>query len=107
MTNRAIRDLSLFFVVLFIVLVIRQIYIQLIEASQIAARPNSPRHTLLRAGRGRILGTDGTILAQTVDGKRVYPLGAQLAQVVGYDSVRYGASGIEGAFDRALMPLAP
>ena len=92
------RDLAL------IALAVRQIYIQLIEASQIAARPNSPRHTLLRAGRGRILGTDGTILAQTVDGKRVYPLGAQLAQVVGYDSVRYGASGIEGAFDRALMP---
>lgn len=104
MTNRAIRDLSLFFVFLFIVLVIRQIYVQLIEAPQIAARPNNPRHAMLGAGRGQILGTDGTVFASTVGGRRVYPLGAALAQVVGYVSLRYGTSGIESAFDQALTP---
>jgi len=102
MTNRAIRDLSAFFVLLFAGLAIRQFYVQVVAAPQIAARPNNPRHALLDTGRGRILAGDGTILAQTVGGKRRYPLGAQLAQPVGYDSIRYGTSGIEAGFDRAL-----
>jgi penicillin-binding protein A len=102
MTNRAIRGLSAFFVLLFAALAARQIYIQLVAAPQIAARPNNPRHALLDAGRGRILASDGTVLAQTSGGKRVYPLGAQIAQTVGYTSLRYGTSGIERSFDRAL-----
>jgi peptidoglycan glycosyltransferase len=104
MTNRAIRDLSTFFVLLFGLLVIRQTYVQLIAAPGIAARPNDPRHALLNVGRGRILGSDGTVLARTVGGRRVYPLGAELAQTIGYASPRYGTSGVEGAFDRVLMP---
>lgn len=102
MTNRAIRDLSAFFVLLFAVLAIRQLYVQTIAAPRIAARPDNPRHALLDAGRGRILATDGTVLAQTVRGRRVYPLGAQLAQPIGYVSTRYGTSGIERSFDAAL-----
>ena len=104
MTNRAIRDLAAFFVALFIVLAIRQIYIALVAAPKIAQRADNPRHALLDAGRGRILAGDGTVLAQTADGRREYPLGASLAAIVGYDSTRYGASGIEAAFDRALSP---
>jgi peptidoglycan glycosyltransferase len=102
MTNRAIRDLSTFFVLLFVLLAVRQGYLALVEAPTIAARAGNPRHALLDAGRGRILATDGTVLAQTVGGKRVYPLGADLAQQIGYASVRYGTSGIEASFDRAL-----
>ncbi len=102
MTNRAIRDLSAFFVLLFGVLAVRQAYIQIAAAPQIATRPANPRHALLDPGRGRILATDGTVLAQTVAGKRVYPLGAELAHPLGYVSVRYGTSGIEASFDRAL-----
>lgn len=104
MTNRAIRDLSTFFVLLFAALAIRQTYVQLVAAPGIAARPNNPRHALLDAARGSILATDGSVLAQTIGGKRSYPLGATLAQTVGYVSVRYGTSGIERAFDRALTP---
>jgi peptidoglycan glycosyltransferase len=102
MTNRAIRDLSTFFVLLFAALALRQLYLSLVAAPQILVRPTNPRHALLDAGRGRILASDGTVLAQTIAGKRVYPLGAQLAQPIGYASVRYGTSGIEGSFDRAL-----
>jgi penicillin-binding protein A len=102
MTNRAIRDLATFFVVLFVVLAIRQFYVQIVEAPKISARPNNPRHALLDAGRGKILASDGTVLAQTRGGRRVYPLGAALAHPVGYDSLRYGTSGIEASFDSAL-----
>lgn len=102
MTNRAIRALSTLFVVLFGVLAIRQLYLQVVAAPRIAARAANPRHALLDAGRGKILATDGTVLAETVAGKRVYPLGSELAQSVGYVSARYGTSGIEGSFDSAL-----
>ncbi|HEX4014299.1 MAG TPA: penicillin-binding protein 2 [Candidatus Cybelea sp.] len=104
MTNRAIRNLAAFFVALFVVLAIRQLYLQLLAAPKIAQRAGNPRHALLDADRGRILAGDGTVLAQTAGGHREYPLGASLAGLVGYDSTRYGASGIESAFDRALSP---
>ena len=104
MTNRAIRDLAAFFVLLFVVLAGRQIYVQLVAAPKIAAHPNNPRHTLLNVGRGRILATDGSVIARTTEGHREYPMGAELAQTAGYVSVRYGTSGIERAFDRALTP---
>ncbi|MBV8531140.1 MAG: penicillin-binding protein 2 [Candidatus Eremiobacteraeota bacterium] len=102
MTNRAIRNLSTFFVALFVVLAARQIYIQILAAPEIAARPDNPRHALLDLRRGRILATDGTVLAATTGGKRVYPLGPELAQPIGYVSARYGTSGIERSFDSAL-----
>lgn len=102
MTNRAIRDLSTFFVLLFVALIARQAYVQIVAAPRIAARAANPRHALLDAGRGRILASDGTVLAQTVDGKRVYPLGAALAHPIGYASIRYGTTGIEDSFDAAL-----
>jgi peptidoglycan glycosyltransferase len=103
-TNRAIRGLSTFFALLFVVLAGRQAYIQIIAAPSIAARPNNPRHALLDVNRGRIFATDGTLLANTVGNRREYPLGPALAQTVGYVSARYGTSGIEAAFDRALTP---
>ena len=67
--------------------------------------PGNPRHALLDAHRGRILATDGTRAGRDARGAaRRYPMGAALAQTVGYVSTRYGTSGIEDAFDRALTP---
>ncbi|MGB6984983.1 MAG: penicillin-binding transpeptidase domain-containing protein, partial [Candidatus Aquilonibacter sp.] len=104
MTNRAIARLWALFVVLFVILALRAAWVMLIEGPQIAARPYNPRHALLDARRGRILATDGTVLAQTQGTRRVYPFGDALAQTVGYVSARYGTSGIEDAYDRALTP---
>jgi len=75
-----------------------------VRGPDIASKPYNPRHALLDARRGRILATDGSVLAETVNGRRVYPLGPSLAQTVGYVSARYGTSGIEDAYDRALTP---
>ncbi len=44
------------------------------------------------------------MLAHTVGDTREYPLGASAAQTVGYISTRYGTSGLEDAYDRALTP---
>jgi penicillin-binding protein A len=104
LTNRAIRALSTLFVVLFAVLAIRQGWVMVIDGPTIASKPYNPRHALLDARRGRILATDGSVLAQTVGNKRNYPLGAALAQSIGYVSARYGTSGLEDTYDRALTP---
>jgi peptidoglycan glycosyltransferase len=103
-TNRGIRQVAALFALLFAGLAIRQAYVQVIAAPSIAQRPGNPRNALPDVNRGRILASDGTVLAQTVSGKREYPLGAQTAALVGYVSQRYGTSGIEAAFDRALSP---
>ncbi len=104
MNNRAIRLLGGLFVLLFAVIALRQAYVQIVAAPSIAARAHNPRHALLSRYRGSILATDGSVLAQTKDGTRVYPMGASLAQTVGYLSARYGTSGLEDAYDRALTP---
>jgi len=104
LTDRAIASLSALFVALFAILAIRQVWVMVVEGPAIASKPYNPRHALLDARRGRILATDGTVLAETVGNHRAYPLGAALAQSVGYVSPRYGTSGIEDAYDRALTP---
>lgn len=104
MTAATVRRIGTLFLLLFAMLAVRQAYVQIVAGPAIAANPYNPRHALLSAHRGRILGSDGTVLAQTVGEKRSYPLGASLAQTVGYVSARYGTSGLEDAFDRALTP---
>lgn len=104
MSNRSIRQIATLFGLLFAILVARQVYMQTIAGPSIAARAYNPRHALLGQHRGRILASDGTVLAQTVGKNRIYPLGPSLAQTVGYVSQRYGTSGIEDAYDAALTP---
>jgi peptidoglycan glycosyltransferase len=104
MNNRVIAQLRLLFVVLFAILVVRQLYVQVVTGPSLAAKSYNPRHALLSERRGRILAGDGTVLAQTSHKRRVYPLGPQLAQAVGYVSLRFGAAGLEAAYDSALTP---
>ncbi|MDQ2680752.1 MAG: penicillin-binding transpeptidase domain-containing protein [Candidatus Eremiobacteraeota bacterium] len=104
MNNRAIARVGVLFAALFAILFVRQAYVQLISGPSIAARPYNPRHALLTVHRGRILAADGTVLAETVHNRRVYPFGGALAQTVGYLSARYGTAGLENAYDRALSP---
>lgn len=104
MSSTTVARLGTLFAVLFTLLVLRQGYVQVIARPSIAANPYNPRHALLAAHRGRILASDGTVLAQTVGDRREYPLGPSLAHTVGYVSARYGTSGLEDAYDRALTP---
>jgi peptidoglycan glycosyltransferase len=103
-TNRAIARVTALLTLLFALLAVRQLWVMVIEGPSIASKPYNPRHAVLDTRRGRILATDGTPLAQTIGSSRAYAFGASLAQTVGYVSARYGTSGIESAYDRALTP---
>ncbi|MHB8153653.1 MAG: penicillin-binding protein 2, partial [Bacillati bacterium] len=63
MINRAIARLWVLFALLFIGLILRQAYVQLVAGPQIAAHPGNPRRALPNRRRGSILATDGTVLA--------------------------------------------
>lgn len=104
MINGAIRGFNIFMLALFAVLASRLWYVQITQGRAIASRPANPRHGALEEGRGRILATNGTVLAYSDGSARVYPYGASLAQPLGYVSNRYGESGIEDAYDQALSP---
>ena len=83
-------------------LALRQLEFAFIEAPKLAADTHNPRHASGIGERGSILASDGTPLALSRNGKRVYPLGETTAHVVGYASVRYGTAGLEDSFDRVL-----
>ncbi len=102
MTDRAIARLGAIFVALFVLLALRQFWLQVIAGPKLAQSQYNPRNAQSAAGRGSILASNGTPLAVTREGKRVYPQGALVAQVVGYASARYGTAGLEDAFDRLL-----
>lgn len=67
-------------------------------------------HTLVKeqnTQRGTISTYDGIVLAQSALGddgvyERLYPAGTLASQVVGYNSTRYGSSGIEAAYNDTL-----
>jgi penicillin-binding protein A len=105
--NRAIDRLSLVFALLFVALGARAVWVQVIAASRLADDPHNPRRFLRDRDRGEIVARDGTVLAVAGAKGRTYPYGAAMAQVVGYDSERYGTSGLEHAYDRELTAAPP
>ena len=100
--SRAIDRLGALFALLFAILAVQQIYVQVIEGPKTAASALNPRHQNPAQDRGEIVASDGTVLAESVGPKRVYPQGALLAHAVGYVSARYGTAGLEQSFDRFL-----
>jgi peptidoglycan glycosyltransferase len=90
------------FLVFFALLALRQLQVAVIDAPRLDADARNPRRADIARGRGMIVASDGTPLALTRGGRRVYPLGKITAHVIGYASPRYGTAGLEDAFDRVL-----
>lgn len=78
-----------------------------VRSPALAARGDNPRQVEeeLRIRRGRVLDTDGAILAETVGPdeapERVYPIPG-IGPAVGYYSFRYGTAGVEQGYDAVL-----
>jgi peptidoglycan glycosyltransferase len=104
--NRAISRLIAIFVIAYMILFARQLYVQVIEGPRLATNAHNPRAQLLAPFRGAIVARDGTVLARSTAKGRSYPLGAALAHAVGYDSPRYGTFGLESAYDEELSAHA-
>jgi peptidoglycan glycosyltransferase len=95
-------------VVLFVALVVNLTWIMGVRAQWFQDRPENKRSIAeeQKIKRGEIRGFDGSVIAG-VDRRsgyyyRDYPNGTIAPQLVGYDSVRYGRSGIEAQFNDQL-----
>ncbi len=101
-----IRHLILIIVLGFFAIGLGMVYWTAIQAQTILARDDNPRivDKEIAIQRGRILSTNGEVLAETVTGdaitKRIYANGGGPA--VGYYSIRHGTSGIEESYDPIL-----
>ncbi|GAC1550160.1 MAG: penicillin-binding transpeptidase domain-containing protein [Vulcanimicrobiaceae bacterium] len=100
--NGAIARLVALFAVAYALLAARQVYVQVIAGPSLARNVHNPRNAALAKYRGAIVARDGTVLARSTTHGRIYPLGASLAHALGYDSVRYGSTGLEEVYDRDL-----
>jgi peptidoglycan glycosyltransferase len=95
-------------VVLFVALVVNLTWIMGVRAQWFQDRPENKRSIAkeMKIKRGDILGYDGSVIAGTERKSgyyyRDYPSGTLAPQLVGYDSVRYGRSGIESQYNDQL-----
>ncbi len=107
-----IRALTLLIAVLFLLTSLGVGYWSLVAAAELGADPYNPR--LIAAvrdrPRGRIVAADGGELAASArvgDAYQRHYADRTLAQVVGYASFKYGAAGIEGAYQESLIGQDP
>jgi peptidoglycan glycosyltransferase len=111
--NKAIGRVFVVGVILFVAVIVNLTYLQVIHADELAQRPENKRQLAeeLRIKRGSILGYDGSVIARSVRRsgfyQRRYPQGTVAPQLVGYDTVRYGRSGIEEQMNDELLGRAP
>lgn len=117
--EKRIRRLGVFMVICFVALFIQLNNIQVVKANSLANDPNNPRVISVQYNqpRGDIVSADGIMLASSVptpssDAKytrsqyiRQYnPYTAVLfSQIVGFDSTRYGTSGVEAEYNKYLV----
>ena len=110
--NRAMSKVFLVTVVLFVALVVNLTVIMAVRAQWYQDRPENKRKIAkeMKIKRGDILGFDGSVMAGTKRRsgyyERAYPNGTLAPQLLGYDSVRYGRSGIEAQLNDELTGQA-
>ncbi len=106
-----IRRVGMGVVVLLIALVAQLTYLQVVDAKSLRDNGSNPRKIFseFNAPRGQILDAQGKILAKSVDVKdeygkqREYPFGELTSQVVGYQSITVGSTGLEKTYNDVLL----
>jgi peptidoglycan glycosyltransferase len=106
--DRAISRMFVIGTILMIALMGNLVWIQVFHASSLRNAPENHRVVAqqLRVKRGLILGFDGSTIVGDAHRSgfysRTYPQGSLAPQIVGYDSVRYGQTGIESSLNSYL-----
>jgi peptidoglycan glycosyltransferase len=95
----------------FFLLAVYLAYIQVYQADKLYAHPKNQRLARWEetVNRGGIFDRNGEVLAETIASggalRRVYPRGAAFAGVIGYNSPRFGKTGLEAAYNDYLLGL--
>jgi penicillin-binding protein A len=109
--NRQIKVLLAVFVILMLGITVNLAWVQIFGAEDIQGNAYNKRRLIEEYAiqRGDIISADGQTLARSVDSgteykwQREYPQGALFADVTGYDSWKYGRSGLEKSFNDELL----
>jgi peptidoglycan glycosyltransferase len=110
--NRAMSKVFIITVVLFVALIVNLTWIMGVRAEWFQDRPENKRSIAkeMKIKRGDILGYDGSVIAGTERRSgyyyRYYPSGTLAPQLLGYDTVRYGRTGIEAQLNDELTGQA-
>lgn len=99
---------AILLIAIMVVLTLYTGYIAVWKADELVASPLNMRRSVTQNGiwRGSILDANGDILATTNEaGTRVYPYGAELSAVTGYNGENIGSAGIEGHANTELLGL--
>ena len=114
MADRKIRrHIAIASAFLLVLIAIQMLYLTKLavwDGPELAAHPLNTRAALMEKDirRGRILDRAGRVLAESsAEGVRSYPYARILAPVTGYQTERYGATGIEQAEGLALSGATP
>jgi len=110
--SRRITWLGVAMVLCFVVLFLQLNNIEVVKAKQYASNGSNPANTVQTYDqpRGIIQSADGVVLAQSVRTQkgsyykyqRQYPLGPLFAQITGFLSFNYGATGVEDVYGADL-----
>ena len=110
--ERRIRRLGIVMILCFAALFVQLNVIQIAKARSLATDPKNPRIQAVNRiqARGQILAADGVVLASSIPTSGVYrfrrtynPNTAVLfSQIVGFDSLIYGKTGIEAEYNNEL-----
>lgn len=109
--NRQIKILLSVFIILLLAVVVNLSWIQIFGAERIEENAYNKRRLVEEYAieRGEIIAADGAVLARSVDTgteyryQREYPEGSLFADVTGYDSWKYGRTGLERTFNKELL----
>ncbi|MCL4545264.1 MAG: penicillin-binding transpeptidase domain-containing protein [Chloroflexi bacterium] len=102
----AIKQLAAVFAMGFVFLSFTLVFWQVLESVSVGQSPSNPRMVIAARSvvRGQIYDRGGRVLVQNVAGHPGQQrfIVSSLAQVIGYNSVRYGQSGLEASYNRYL-----
>lgn len=109
--SRQIKVLLAVFVVCLLAIVANLTWIQIFQAEELQTNEYNNRQQLAEyeVERGEIYTADGQLAAYSVDTggeyrfQREYPMGSLMSDVIGYDSYRYGRTGLEKRYNKQLL----
>jgi peptidoglycan glycosyltransferase len=110
--NKKLQRLGIFLVMCFIAVFVKLQLTQLVEADELATKPDNQRETQRKYNqpRGQIISADGVVLAKStnvggnmIPRERSYPEGDLFGHITGFYSGNYGTQlGVEKSYNDAL-----
>ncbi len=105
MTDKRIINVLIALCLLFLCLIGYLTYIEFALSDKISQSPYNQRQWAYEEDidRGNIMDSEGTILARSENGERIYPYNNMYSHVIGYNSQTYGKSQLEANYNKVLL----